>query len=196
MFKNAVGSLIVSLLQRCCPTAVPGLVIPIHPDSVDGGSVWTRIHILYEISGITPSVADSYSATTITMVVTVLGIRATLNHAGPHPVYRRAAHSVPAVPRPSQGMYTIFISVLQRIIRLIVLRRRLVSGFVSAQERTQVVPALSRHDQKSTAIKRSSRMGAMTSLTVAHRSFPLPAPGLGRNTLVCQPHTSALTTNC
>ena len=87
------GATVSGLLFRCGPSAVAGLVVPVHVDAVQTAPGWPLAHVRQEVFESLPSVTDANAAQS---VAGVANASASAQHTAPCLVGRRLAHAVRA----------------------------------------------------------------------------------------------------
>jgi hypothetical protein len=83
------------LLLWCCPPAVLRRVVAVIVDAVNAASVWALSHVGEKRSeGVVPSVAHTYSPSSILEEGRVVLVFASVAHCRPHPVKRVVGQAV------------------------------------------------------------------------------------------------------
>jgi len=87
--NHAVTPLVAVVLLGCCPTAIPGLVIPIVINAVELKSFLpaTCQGPVTERNKLVPLIADFYTTKTVVFIITSVWVFATLEHSVPCPIY-------------------------------------------------------------------------------------------------------------
>lgn len=92
--QECTGSPVVGLFGLSSPAAISRFIVAAIVAALDGVAIRARAHVLKEVSEVTPSRANNYSARSVIRKTLVVGVITSGSHTGPYPVRPSAVHSM------------------------------------------------------------------------------------------------------